>query len=670
MFLLVLRQPIPSTINPQFISCLRILRAALTALATALLASYRAGNLTILLNPWRTYWNNMVLRLVRHSGKAPFDQKTEKQLGIRTTVLSLDLDIVGNDVEDSRETAWMEALRKYLVRQTPSVADFLERLPPHMCQPSHMMHSLSRDVAYWAFSVDRPYSHIRTLLQECGAFTNSGYGNRRKNIVPGLLVIDCMSRKVVLADFRCNYVALSYVWGAPRCDEAGFDMDLSRRILPQTVEDAMNVAQILGFRYLWVDRYCIDNFEPQKKHHMINNMDTIYRSATLTIIAAAGSDAEHGLPNVSKKHSGSRGGVAPPWDGMVYDQLFGPNLEQYNNSVWSTRGWTFQEGLLSRRRLVFTDSAATFQILNQDRVKRSSEIYSHIDQYSQRQLTRETDSLAAFLGVFRAYEKLQPPLMHLWGIPFNITLDGHIEWPGEGLLWTSHGCPLHRIPGLPSWTWAGWRGWSVPECKGKHIAPRTAQGAPYRWLTQNVNLRRDTVWREPSDISIEVMVGGQARHIRDYFGARLGTSEDDIVPEPVLYLTGWSTTVNAFIATAGAINLLDEDMKPATVTLDAATESAQARKPPHSSRYREWTAVIISWAGFEPWPNHRETISFEAERRWTQSLVLERVREDTFCRVGVLETDWDKSGLERDGYGGGRIGPLHRHFARRCLRII
>lgn len=53
----------------------------------------------------------MVLHVLRHSEKVPFD-KTEIQLEIRTTVLSLDLHVVGDDVEDSRETVWMEAFRR------------------------------------------------------------------------------------------------------------------------------------------------------------------------------------------------------------------------------------------------------------------------------------------------------------------------------------------------------------------------------------------------------------------------------------------------------------------------------------------------------------------------------------------------------------------------------
>ncbi|KAL1881259.1 hypothetical protein Daus18300_001111 [Diaporthe australafricana] len=195
------------------------------------------------------------------------------------------------------------------------------------------MHYVFCDVAYWAFGVDRPYCRIRRLLQECGTISDNSHGIRPKNLVPGLLFLDCVSKKVVPANSRCEYVALSYVWGAPGCDEEGFEMDLSRRVLPQTVEDAMNVVRVMGFRYLWVDRYCIDNFEPHKKHHMINNMDTIYGSATLTIIAAAGSDAEHGLPSVSKKHPEFKRGVPPPWDARLGQLAAGPSKKGFCPSV-------------------------------------------------------------------------------------------------------------------------------------------------------------------------------------------------------------------------------------------------------------------------------------------------------------------------------------------------
>jgi hypothetical protein len=61
----------------------------------------------------------------------------------------------------------------------------------------------------------------------------------------------------------------------------------------------MKVTKQLGYRYLWVDMFCID-LDPTTKHNQIARMDIFYRCADVTIIAAAGKDANYGLPGVSK----------------------------------------------------------------------------------------------------------------------------------------------------------------------------------------------------------------------------------------------------------------------------------------------------------------------------------------------------------------------------------
>jgi hypothetical protein len=65
---------------------------------------------------------------------------------------------------------------------------------------------------------------------------------------------------------------------------------------------------MIGERYLWVDSLCIVQDDPQEKHGQIANMDAIYGNAILTINAAAGQDANAGLPGVrplSRKWSNS-----------------------------------------------------------------------------------------------------------------------------------------------------------------------------------------------------------------------------------------------------------------------------------------------------------------------------------------------------------------------------
>lgn len=70
--------------------------------------------------------------------------------------------------------------------------------------------------------------------------------------------------------------------------------------LPQTVRDAMQLCLDLGERYLWVNSLCITQDDPITQKQQIDIMDSIYASATLTIVAAAGDHADSGLPGISK----------------------------------------------------------------------------------------------------------------------------------------------------------------------------------------------------------------------------------------------------------------------------------------------------------------------------------------------------------------------------------
>jgi len=70
------------------------------------------------------------------------------------------------------------------------------------------------------------------------------------------------------------------------------------RQLPNTIEDAISVTQQLGFRYLWIDRYCINQQDKTHATQQIEQMGSIYRNSEITIIAACGKDPSHGLPGI------------------------------------------------------------------------------------------------------------------------------------------------------------------------------------------------------------------------------------------------------------------------------------------------------------------------------------------------------------------------------------
>jgi hypothetical protein len=85
---------------------------------------------------------------------------------------------------------------------------------------------------------------------------------------------------------------------------------LSRDRVPKTIYDAMILADAIGEKYLWVDSICIVQDDDLDKLEFVPRMDAIYRQSKLTIIDAAGSDSQSGLPGMQ---DGSRTQVQTPF---------------------------------------------------------------------------------------------------------------------------------------------------------------------------------------------------------------------------------------------------------------------------------------------------------------------------------------------------------------------
>jgi hypothetical protein len=261
---------------------------------------------------------------------------------------------------------------------------------------------------------------IKLCLSEHSEICGSSF---YREFAPARL-IDCRTRVLCTAP-NSQYVCLSYVWGDSPADNATSDNTTLTNI-PQTVSDAMSVTLQLGMRYLWVDRYCIDQDNPEEKHDAIRNMDSIYRNALVTIIVAAGSGSEYGLPGVSRPRKATTSfGIGSHAFVVVKNPT-----EDVELSTWNTRGWTYQEMLLSRRRLIFTDRQVYFQCgkgLTMEQLDESfastnlikwissgkkflptqnecftfQDVYSRLQEYYPRTLRYETDNINAFAGVFR-----------------------------------------------------------------------------------------------------------------------------------------------------------------------------------------------------------------------------------------------------------------------------
>ena len=319
-----------------------------------------------------------------------------------------------------------------------------------------------------------------------------------------LRVIDCTTQELVyLSDPSDKYITLSYVWGTSI--ESSESWMGSLDTIPTLIADTIRAVQSLGLRYLWVDRYCIPRDNEGEKHTLIQNMGRIYSNSKLTIIAACCKDPSWGLPGVAsrrrKKQPSAKVGAYSfvCTDFKIQDEV--------KNSVWNTRGWTYQEALLSKRRLVFGKSQVYFQCLDMHcyealaidpgRVKMEPgrepdhfrfinrgeiiprifpkegigqsmlDIEYRIGEFYPKRVSYESDTLNAFNGILKAFET-KFNIRNICGLPLPSMSSSEIAKSPLGdlliaLQWnfspwdTERVEDVQRITEFPSWSWAGWR---------------------------------------------------------------------------------------------------------------------------------------------------------------------------------------------------------------------
>ncbi|KYK61320.1 putative tol protein [Drechmeria coniospora] len=190
-------------------------------------------------------------------------------------------------------------------------------------------------------------SVARGWLQFCQAHHDTRCRRRPVRAeMPAFRLIDCSKSppRLVLASLREDYVALSYVLGRGASES-----------WPRVVQDAAAVTRELGFRYLWADLLSMAGAGSWERAEQISRMDEIFEGAVLTVVAAHGDDATHGLPGVGST-------PRPPQpryrfadsDMTLVSSLQDPRVA-IEDSTWYTRAWTYQEGFLARRRLIFTE---------------------------------------------------------------------------------------------------------------------------------------------------------------------------------------------------------------------------------------------------------------------------------------------------------------------------
>ena len=349
----------------------------------------------------------------------------------------------------------------------------------------------------WMSFCAKSHTRCKNILQDCEA-------------KPSLRLIDVLEQRLVEATFDKDYVALSYVWGKGRNEvllrgtieqfqQAG---SLAIESMPRIVGDVMELVAALGERYLWVDTACIIQDDPSDKQRQLPNMSSIYSHAKLTIIAAV-NNAKDPLPRW-KQCNHNIGPTPELLNGVPYTTAQPHLTRTLSQTTWAQRGWTFQEGQLARRALVFTQelvywtcreeswcedqytefcdvrhepSAETSLFATRVEInacgRRGGILFNELcpmglyaqkaESYSLRTFSNFSDVVWAFVGILQDMKK-EFPKGYIWALPYD-RLDSALLWQ---TCCTSGRCAEHQYgPGLdtrlpiPSWCWIakGHRAW-------------------------------------------------------------------------------------------------------------------------------------------------------------------------------------------------------------------
>lgn len=360
--------------------------------------------------------------------------------------------------------------------------------------------------------LDIARSWMHKCIQQHGSKCRNPFQAR---YVPPAWLIDTRDDCLVPVRKSLEYVALSYRWGA----SAGLQTDLKAlarfrtsgglsksgyaQSIPPTLRNAMRLVTALGERYLWADAICLAQSDNENMARELDNMAAIYASAKMTLVVTDG-DAMDEIPGL-KFISQPRGFLQKvfTWrsgDNIIVRQL--PTLQHKRGcSPYFDRGWTFQEWLFSKRRLIFANKHVHWKCAcatwHEDQIDMQGDVDTPKDdasaflrdtfrdteaeeyiprlqpresmerlamvlsEYNDRSLTFAEDTLPAITGLLTSLSRAMRTSF-LCGIP-EMCFDAALMWDSfssqRARRRTCSGKSRSVLPDshLPSWSWVGWK---------------------------------------------------------------------------------------------------------------------------------------------------------------------------------------------------------------------
>ncbi|KAK0672314.1 heterokaryon incompatibility protein-domain-containing protein [Cercophora samala] len=355
----------------------------------------------------------------------------------------------------------------------------------------------------------------RMRLREC-LDSHEGCAVDKKPFIPTRLVrvgsvhdLPCLVETT--EDMKTDdYIALSYCWGLSQVLTTTKDTLQSRlggtawEDIPKTLREAIEFVQSLGLSYIWIDALCIiqdDNLDWEREAAQMKN---IYENALFTLSATSAPDVNTGcflarsnrdmeLQSAKPEHTYYARRVITDTHKTLFS--YGDNTVQATHKYPAlTRGWIYQERLLSKRILYCAVDELIWECQTSIRCECSHESLHHrgsnpivhykqrlrpisesmhkdpqgdskvslheiiwawstlVESYSQRAFTKYTDRLVALSGIADKFQPLNIGTYHA-GI-WTAEIHHQLAWSRFTDMDKLHQQEGTRIPSFPSWSWA------------------------------------------------------------------------------------------------------------------------------------------------------------------------------------------------------------------------
>ncbi|KAF4959084.1 hypothetical protein FGADI_1962 [Fusarium gaditjirri] len=298
---------------------------------------------------------------------------------------------------------------------------------------------------------------------------------------------------------QAHYAALSHCWGGttPTMTTLSNLEEYTASLpsdLPQTFEDALKVARALEIPYIWIDSLCIIQDSPADWKREASRMAQVYANARVTIFADAAPDSTSGFLSPPSRKAPRRFAVPCRNDqsgsevvhirerGFLAQQLpfhtWNSRRSGSGQSKLSTRGWVFQERLLSPRTLHFSQNEMAWECRSvcececsatSLRTLRTTSVMKHflhpqdpdvslaeanwrseiVPAYTELDLTFATDRLPAIQGLANAARGLRGDDEYISGL-WRKTLKADLLWhrnAGDG------NNKIVKGGSAPTWSW-------------------------------------------------------------------------------------------------------------------------------------------------------------------------------------------------------------------------